>query len=70
METDDISDRAEGRPESIKHSLEDADDEADSMEEQKEPDAFMKHVTVIPRVVLQAFMDESLTAGWTREQVV
>lgn len=38
--------------------------------EQKESGERMEHLLAIPRMMLKAFMDECLTAGQTREQLV
>lgn len=54
----------------MKHSLEDEDDEADSMKEEKEPGAPMEHEIAIPWVILKAFMDENLTTRRMTEHVV
>lgn len=66
----DAADRPKGRPEPMKHSLKAMHDGADSAREQTEPGASMEHVVAILRVMLKVLMDECLTAGWKREQVV
>lgn len=69
-ETAGMTDRAEGRPEPMKHALKDMHDEADSMREQTESGASMDHVISRLLLVLNLFMDTCLTAGRTRQQAV